>query len=216
MIAYKLTDENLQTHNYTQWQIGEWKETNGEGDLCGPGWLHYYSSPLLAVLLNPIHAGFENPRLFEIEVAGEIKEDRGLKFGCTKMRLVKELELPAVTMEQRIKFAIYCALEICAEPEFVKWANGWLDGTYRSRAAVTEIAVWAANVVDAAAATDNDIDIWTSVVVNDAADAAYYYCYRAGCEADAAWSAARAAARAANAVDVKPFNLIEVAKKAMK
>ena len=146
MIAYKLTDQGMNTYGYTHWTLGEWKETNGEGDLCSPGWLHYYSHPLLAVFLNPTHAHFANPRLFEIEVAGDIKEDCGLKFGCTKMRLVRELQLPAVTVEQRVKFAIYCALEVCADPAFVKWANGWLDGTDRSKAAAAYInAAYAAD-----------------------------------------------------------------------
>ena len=56
MKGYKLTNQEMQTHNGFQWELGEWQETSGEGGLCGPGWLHYYSDPLLAVLLNPIHA----------------------------------------------------------------------------------------------------------------------------------------------------------------
>lgn len=57
MKAYKLTDENHQTRNETQWGENITHYTNGEGELCGPGWLHYYNDPLLAVLLNPVHAG---------------------------------------------------------------------------------------------------------------------------------------------------------------
>jgi len=37
-IAYKLTDQNMQTRGGTQWAIGETRTASGEGDLCGPGW----------------------------------------------------------------------------------------------------------------------------------------------------------------------------------
>jgi hypothetical protein len=147
MIAYKLTNEKMQTHGGCQWELHEWKETSGEGDLRGPGWLHYYSDSLLAAFLNPIHAKFENPRLFQVEVAGKVKEVHGLKLGCTRMRLTEELQFPAVTMEQRIKFGILCALEVYNDAKFVQWANRWLDGTDRSKKA----AAWAATAAARAA-----------------------------------------------------------------
>jgi len=63
MKRYKLTDQNLQTHGGYQWVVGEWHKATGDGKaLCTDGWLHCYDSPELAVLLNPIHAGIENPR----------------------------------------------------------------------------------------------------------------------------------------------------------
>jgi hypothetical protein len=130
--AYKLTNEFMDTYNSTHWVLNKWKKTSGEGDLCGPGWLHYYSAPALAAFLNPIHANFAAPRLFAVEVAGDIKSDRGLKFGCTRMRLVQELQFVKPTVEQCIKFGILCALEVCKDAAFIKWANSWLDGTDRS------------------------------------------------------------------------------------
>lgn len=109
IIGYKLTDQKMQTHGGFQWEIGVEKSTNGEGDLCGPGWLHFYQSPLLAMLLNPIHANFSEPRLFKARVGGEIKEDRGLKAGATHMTLFEEMPLPIITLQQRVKFAKNCA-----------------------------------------------------------------------------------------------------------
>ena len=167
MKAYKLTNQDMQTYNNTQWVLGEAKTTNGEGYLCGPGWLHFYSHPLLAVFLNPIHANFSNPRLFEIEAEGKIKKDRGLKFGCTRMTLVKELELPQVTSEQCVKFAIYCALEVCKDKKFVTWAKNWLNGTDRSYDSANaayyaaNAAYYAANAATAAYSveTDNTLDL---------------------------------------------------------
>ena len=88
-ILYKFTDQNMQTHGGCQWVLGEKKTTSGEGELCGPGWLHCYADPLLAVLLNPIHADYENPRLFRARVGRKSKHDHGLKSGYTKMTLIR-------------------------------------------------------------------------------------------------------------------------------
>jgi hypothetical protein len=210
-IGYKLTDEKMQTYNNTQWELQEWKETSGKGELCSPGWLHYYSDPLLAAFLNPIHAKFAAPRLFQVEVAEDAKvlEDHGLKLGCTKMRLVQELQFPQVTMEQRVKFGILCALEVYDDAKFVQWAAKWLDGADRSKKA----AAWAADAARAAAAWAADAAARADADAAWAADAA------ARADADAAWAAAWAAAAwaaaAARAAEVKDIDLIAIAKKAM-
>jgi len=130
--CYKLTDQDLCTYCDYQWQIGQWHETDGAGDLCGPGWLHAYSDPVLAVLLNPIHAEFKAPRLFEACGAGKKQGDRGLKCGYTRLQLIKELPVPEVTTVQRVAFGIYCTMEVCHDQQFVTWARSWLDGSDRS------------------------------------------------------------------------------------
>ena len=117
MKAFKLTDENGQTHGQTQWGPGATHSGTGKGaPLCGPGWIHFYDDPLLAVFLNPIHAGFSNPRLWECEVSGEIRNDQGLKFGAQTLTTLREITpVPEVTLEHRVRFAIFCALEVCKE-----------------------------------------------------------------------------------------------------
>lgn len=97
MTYYKLTDQNLKTHNGFQWTLGKWESTDGDGELCSGHWLHCYNSPLLAVLLNPIHAGIVNPRLFQVGVRGKKRTDNGLKFGFSEMQLSKEILLPVLT-----------------------------------------------------------------------------------------------------------------------
>ena len=147
---YKLTDKNGQTRNETQWGEGVTHETNGAGELCGPGWLHAYLSPELAVLLNPIHGDFRNPILWEAE--GKIgKSDGQLKVGTTKLTTVRKLELIVPTTDQRVTFAIRCALEVFSEPGFVSWAEGWLSGADRSEAsaeAAAARAAWTKNPFD--------------------------------------------------------------------
>jgi hypothetical protein len=95
------------------------------------------------VLLNPIHADYEDPILWECE--GEVAlRDGQLKCGCVELTTVRQVELPVVTTEQRVKFGILCALEVCQEPGFVEWANKWLNGEDRTEAAAARAAAWAA------------------------------------------------------------------------
>ena len=207
MRVYKLTDENMQTYGHYQWKIGEWKSTSGEGELCSSGWLHCYSSPLLAVLLSPAHANFINPRLFIAETIGRGKHDHGLKSGYKKMRLIKEIELPEITRTQRIAFGILCAKEVYKDATWNKWADNWLNGTDRSAYAATyaRADAYAARAdayayADARAArADAYADAYAAYAAYSAADAAYADAYSA---ADAAYSAADAAAAAANAVHI--------------
>ena len=144
MIKYKLTDQQMRTHNGFQWELGKPVETSGEGDLCGPGWLHYYDDPILAVLLNPIHANIANPRLFECSATGKHKLDRGLKGGCTQMTLNKELDLPTLTRLNQVAFGILCALEVYRDPAFVEWANAWISGNDRTKESADAAAAYAA------------------------------------------------------------------------
>ena len=190
MQVYKLTDQNLQTHNGYRWQINDWHETDGVGELCSAGWLHFYYSKELALFLNPIHANIANPKLFIAEAAGQFKDDYGLKGGCTKLRIVEELPVVMPTNEQSIKFGIYCAKAVTADIAWNKWADAWLDGSDRS-AGSAEAARSAA---------------WDAEAAWDAARAAAW-------DAEAAWNAAGAAEYAAQTG--KAIDLIAIAKKAI-
>lgn len=150
MILYKLTDENMRTPKDAQWELGVWRETSGNGAIGDSSWLHAHSDPLLAVLLNPAHADFSSPRLFEAEGDGAFRDDRGLKCGVTRMRLVRELPMPVVTTEQRVRFAILCALEVYHDSAWVTWANNWLSGADRT-SATARTASWAADAAAEAA-----------------------------------------------------------------
>ena len=95
IIVYKLTDKFGQTKDNTQW--GENVSHTATGDvttLCSNGFIHYYTHPLLAVLLNPIHANFASPKLWEAEASGKIINE-ALKSGCktlTKLFLIVKLK----------------------------------------------------------------------------------------------------------------------------
>ena len=156
MIAklYKLTDSRGQTRGNTQWGEGIAHVAQGDAgqDLCSDGWIHAYESPLLAVLLNLIHANFADPQLWKAE--GEIgKRDGQLKVGCRRLKTLNRIDLPQVTTNQRVAFGILCAKEVCRDTSWNRWADDWLSGKDRSagaeawawarRAAAAEAAAWA-------------------------------------------------------------------------
>ena len=196
---YKLTDMNMKTYRGYPWVLGKWNRTSGEGDLCGPGWLHAYTSPVLAELLNPIHANFREYRLFRGEASGPVISDSGLMVGYTNMRITEELPRLHITTENRIRFGIACACRVCTSAEYRAWAERWVSGADRTKAAVrTAIRAartagatgWATEVAAAAG--------WaTEVAAETAAEAAGWAATEAAAAAGWAAEAAEAAAEAA-------------------
>ena len=130
---YKLTDENMRTLGRCRWGEGVEHTASGKGNLCTKGWIHAYTSPLLAVFLDPIHGDIGDTALLW-EAEGDVgKTDNGLKVGCTRLKTIRQIEKPLITTAQRIAFGILCALEISTDVDFQKWAKNWLSGKDRSR-----------------------------------------------------------------------------------
>ena len=197
MKAYKLTDKNNRTRNNTQWGINVSHTATGiKKNLCSDGWIHFYTHPLLAVLMNPNHANFINPKLWEAEASGEMKHE-SLKSGCKTLTTIKEIPLPEVSVTQKIAFAILCAKEVCKDEKWNSWADKWLSGEDRSK----ETAYAAANAAAAAYAA--------GAAANADANAAAAYAAFAAAAAFHATYATYAAAAA-------KVNFIEIAKKAMR
>lgn len=144
---YKLTTPEMQTHMGCEWTIGEWKEAPGKGLLCSSGWIHCYDSTLLAVLMNPIHANFRSPRLFECESDGLELDDSGLKRGVQRLRLIRELQIPKPSRNQRLRFGILCALKINASNAFERWAQDWLSGKDRTIEAACDVSRKMGNIL---------------------------------------------------------------------
>ena len=186
---YKLTDMNMKTYGGYPWVLGKWNRTSGKGDLCGPGWLHAYTSPVLAELLNPIHANFREYRLFRGEASGPVISDSGLKVGYTNMRITEELPRLHITTENRIRFGIACACRVYTSAEYRAWAGRWVSGADR-----TETAAWAAVEV---AETAAETAAWAAVRAAEAAGVAVEAAEVAA-EA-AAWAAVEVAEVAAEA-----------------
>ena len=180
MKLYKLTDNNGQTKYNTQWGEGVTHIAQGAGmELCSDGVLHAYADPLLAVLLNHIHANLDSPQLWEAE--GDVIVSDGLKVGCKALTTVKQIPIPELSVEQKIRFAILCAKVICSDSAWNEWADNWLSGKDRTKAA----ARTAARTATWAAARAAEAAEWTAARAAEAA------------ARTAARTAARAAAEAA-------------------
>ena len=205
-IKYKLTSQKLQTHNGFQWKTG-----------------HCYDSPLIAVFHNPIHENIKNPRLFEVECSGEAKNDKGLKCGYTKMRIIKEIPLPDIKTEQIIKYGILCAIEVYKGATFIKWSKNWLSGRDRTAhaAEAAHIAVYAAAADEATHAAVHEVyaadaavyAVYAAAYAAHAAEAAAYEAYAA----EAAVYAAHAAEAARTVAEATAYeiNLVSIAKEAI-
>lgn len=142
---YKLTDEQGRTRagedNELTWAVGVEHKTAGTGtQLCTADVIHAYEHPLIAVLMNPIHADF-NPATMRLFVAeGKIvARDGQLKCGVHALKIVEELPVPVLTVEQRVKCAILCTKRVCQEAAWNVWADKWLSGEDRSAEAAWEI-----------------------------------------------------------------------------
>ena len=190
MKYYKLLTQEMISHSYTTWEIGESITIAKKGvRMCSDQVLHCYNHPALAVIFNAIHADIFNPKLFEISVDKIVNTD-GLKFASKSQTLIKEISLPEITLEEKIEFAIKVVKLVYKDKSWNYWADAWLSGEDRSKNS-TDAALAAALAADVAA-SDAVSDVAAHAAANAAANAA-----RAA--ADVAYHAARAAYRAASA-----------------
>jgi hypothetical protein len=170
-IYYKLTTQEGMTQNNTQWGENVTHEATGdiEQDLCSNAWIHAYTHPLLAILMNPAHAMIKNPILWEGNGEGEAKFEP-LKCGFRKFTTLRQIPLPEVTDVQKVAFGILCAKEINTDSSWNQWADKWLSGEDRTKSSAYYAAYAAASAASAAYAASNAAKY---------ADAAAYAAYAA-------------------------------------
>lgn len=113
--------------------LNEWHEAEqGIPKMHRKTAFHFYDSPDAVAFMAPIHSDIPNPRLFEIEIDGIVKHNGHI--GCSKkMRIIREMPIPELSLDLRLAVAITCAMN-CGNkgPEWVKWAENWLSGKDRS------------------------------------------------------------------------------------
>jgi hypothetical protein len=168
---YKLTDENDRSRGDCQWGEGITHEVEGDEGLCSDSWIHFYDDPYLAVIFNYIHASFPKFHLWEVQVDGEIKTDRGLKFGAHKVTTIKKIDPPDISNEQKIAFAILCAKEVFKGKQWNIWADKWLSGENRE-SSVAGIAADAAHAAYYIAHIATDATYYVAHIATDVADIA--------------------------------------------
>jgi hypothetical protein len=197
-MLYKLTTQDNKTRKETLWGEGVAHVAPGEGPLCTKGWLHAYTSPLLAVLMNPAHADINNPKLWEAE--GDVGMSSGTKVGCTRLKTLREIPLPEISPATKVRFAILCGKAVYKDKTWNEWADRWLSGVDRTvnAAAADANAAYAARAAAAYA---------TAAAAHAAyATAAAAYATAAAAHAARAARAGYAAANAANAADAAYAN----------
>jgi len=149
MKLYKLTTQDDLTRkgetNETQWGPGVTHYAKpGNGFLCSDYYIHAYESPLVAIVMNYIHACIPDPKLWEAE--GEVaKRDGQLKCGCKSLTTIREIPCPTITLTQRVEIAIRCAMLVCSDKDWNIWSQKWLSGEDRSLRSACEAELMTMN-----------------------------------------------------------------------
>ena len=133
MKCYKLTEWNYKSKDNRIWGEGIEHTTIGGGVFSDPCWIHAYSHPVLASLLNCIGECFTNPVLWEAESGPRLEGPSGINVATTRLKTIKIIPLPELTLEQKIKIALRCVLSQLESEEYAEWAQKWLDGSDRTR-----------------------------------------------------------------------------------
>ena len=145
-IYYKITDIEGKTHGDTVWAEGIEHKAIGTGiQFCSPDLIHFYTHPLLAMMHNPGHRDYQPPRLWEIIASLPVYHEGQLKSGAKLVRVIKEISLPNVSVEQRIRYGILCAKKVYSDENWVTWAENWLTNKNRDVEVAKTIAT---NVFD--------------------------------------------------------------------
>lgn len=94
MKLIKLTDHNNKTRGGTQWgeNVTHKRTPCDDPQLCSSDVLHAYRDINLALLMNPVHANYNTPHIWECE--GDIVVEDCVKAGCFTLKSTKQLPIP--------------------------------------------------------------------------------------------------------------------------
>ena len=222
MKLYKLTDENGKTHGGTQWAAGVThgaQERMSNPTLCTSDVIHAYADPDLALLMNPTHASFSQPRLWEAE--GEPCVQQADKLGCYSLTTTRELVLPSwyqddkMRVRVRVRFAVLAARAVLDIFEVVRPDDDRprkaieAAEAYLSGGTASAYAAWAASAA-ASAASSASYAASAAAYAAWAASAAASASYAASAAAYAAWAASAARAK------LTSLDLVALAREAVK
>jgi hypothetical protein len=133
MIAYKFLTRNLRSKDEFQWELGVKQTIEKEGNrMCSSQVFHCYNHVLLAELACYLHVPRYFSKLFAIETSQFVNSD-GIKFASKSQTILREIERPFLSIEQRGEFAIRLALCYVDDIEWKAWAKNWLDPDKREQ-----------------------------------------------------------------------------------
>ncbi|MHA1168972.1 MAG: hypothetical protein ACTSRU_14180 [Candidatus Hodarchaeales archaeon] len=198
--VYKLTDKDDKTFGGCQWGPGisnPHGEKDGKKKLCSSSWYHAYRTPILAVLMNPIQGDFDEDTMHLWKCEGKVGKDDGAKIGCSTLITIERIEVPTISIEQRIRFAILCVKEVHIDKMWNEWADRWISGEERGRKA----ACAATRMSTGLAKSVSCVVVWEM---------------ESECEIEAELEVAASAASTARRVSLMGIDLIPIYEKAMK
>jgi len=159
MKVYKLIEDK------SNWEIDKTYQSPGKGELHErENWFRCYDSPILAVFHSSLYeSGFKKPRLFEADTMdGIINRSGQLLIGTSKIKLIKEVDLPRVTAIQKIAYMVLCMLEwYPMEGITSDWIPEWFENTSTHKDHVNEYVKfqYISNVIDVYNASSQKINL---------------------------------------------------------
>ncbi len=156
MKVCKITDRDGYTRRgedgETKWGKNVCHRITKKGNvLCSNKVFHCYKSPYLAILMNPIHGGYDSKSLLLWEAKiPKIVADDGTKSGCKTLTTIKKIPVPTFTTEQLVEIAIRCAMKVYDDEKFKGWAMKWITNQDTSESAAESAIRYAAYATDAA------------------------------------------------------------------
>jgi len=87
-----------------------------------------YHTIELATLFHHFYDAWENPILWEAEGFHYAGPDDGIMCAFKQIKLIREVPFIPYSVEDHIRFGIYCSLAIIETPSYVKWAKAWVRG----------------------------------------------------------------------------------------
>lgn len=126
---YLITDENNKT-----WRDIQWGE-NVTHEEENPNY-HFvvYNSPQVARYMYPCYEGIKNPKIWIASgenpnaIRGFPQKLDGFRSNFSKLTTISEFSVELPTNEQRINFAILCAMNVAQYNPFTDWALKYLRG----------------------------------------------------------------------------------------
>lgn len=152
MTTYLITDSNCRSHRGVDIPCGHIQQAKHvDADLISQNIWECASSPLLAVMLNPLYEECIQPRLFAIR--SHKVSDGGDEI--TVNLHVRETQVPSVSPKQKLAFAMYAIRELSPNHAFSFWVEHWLSHIDRSATAIR--LTWKA-LLDTANDADYSLD----------------------------------------------------------
>lgn len=132
-VLYKLTNEHDCSFSATQWgnYITHTAPGQKEGKvLCSNCWLHAYTHPVIAILLNPIHANFYKPNLWLCGGKAKIVDLDG-KVGCIELTTQKKMIPPVISDITTLCWGMACLSKVYEEVYYQQWCGNWIGSIER-------------------------------------------------------------------------------------